>query len=221
MNELKALGTARNRKIYGRHGVGGKMYGVSYANLGQLQKKIKIDHDLAVRLWASGNHDARVLATMVADPEQMDSKTLEAWAGDLDNYVLTDAFSGLAARSRHAEAKLRKWSRSRKEWLGSAGWNLLAHLAMQDDALADEFFGGYLETIEGGIHQGRNRARHAMNNALIAIGIRNGRLHRQAVATAKRIGKVEVDHGQTSCKTPEAVPYMEKTLAHQRKRKRC
>src|SRR3990172_1099061 len=90
--ELNKMGTEQNRKVYARHGVGPNMYGVSYANLGALKKKIKVDHGLALDLWASGNHDARVLATMIADPKQADDELLDGWVRDLDNYVLTDAF---------------------------------------------------------------------------------------------------------------------------------
>jgi 3-methyladenine DNA glycosylase AlkD len=60
--ELRSLGTEQNRKIYSRHGVQGEMFGVSYANLEKLRKKIKTDHMLAGQLWAAGNHDARILA---------------------------------------------------------------------------------------------------------------------------------------------------------------
>jgi 3-methyladenine DNA glycosylase AlkD len=56
MAELKKLGTAQNRKVYERHGAGKKMYGVSYAALTAMKKKIKQDHDLAVKLWNTGNH---------------------------------------------------------------------------------------------------------------------------------------------------------------------
>jgi hypothetical protein len=35
MKELKASGTAQNRKVYRRHGVVGEMFGVSYAALGK------------------------------------------------------------------------------------------------------------------------------------------------------------------------------------------
>ena len=44
-----------------------------------------------------------------------------------------------------------------------------------------------------------------MNGALISIGIRNAKLEKLAIAAAKRIGKVEVDHLETSCKTPDRV----------------
>ena len=55
LESLKAMGTAQNQKVYGRHGVTGKMYGVSYANLGKLKKEIKMNHGLAVSLWSTGN----------------------------------------------------------------------------------------------------------------------------------------------------------------------
>src|SRR5262245_7914566 len=77
--QLEAMGTEQNRKIYTRHGVAGPMFGVSYANLGALKKKIKVDQGLAEELWDSGNHDARVLAAMVADPRSIAEPTLDAW----------------------------------------------------------------------------------------------------------------------------------------------
>ena len=64
---LRKAGTAQNVKVYGRHGVKGDAFGVSYAELGRLHKTIGTDHGLARALWATGNHDARVLATMIAD----------------------------------------------------------------------------------------------------------------------------------------------------------
>lgn len=218
MKELKSMGTAQNRKIYGRHGVSGAMFGISFANLGKLQKKIKIDHDLAVNLWASGNHDARVLATMIADPVAVKSADLDAWARDLDNYVLTDALAGLAGKTPVAASKMKKWTRSSGEWTGRAGWHLVAKLAMSAEDIPDEFFEAQLVTIEENIHQKKNRVRDAMNNALIAIGVRNPALEKLAIATARRIGKVEVDHGETSCKTNDAEAYIEKTKEYRKKK---
>jgi 3-methyladenine DNA glycosylase AlkD len=220
MKELKENGTAQNRKVYARHGVGKKMYGVSYANLGKLCRRIKVDHALARKLWASGNHDARILATMVADPAEAAGPLLEAWAKELDNYVLTDAVAALCSKTDLARRQMQKWTRSRQEWLGRAGWHLLAGLAMRDQELPDEFFAPYLATIESDIHRRRNRVRDAMNNALIAIALRNGKLEKQATAAARRIGKIEVDHGETGCKTPDAREYIARAKAH-RKRKQA
>jgi 3-methyladenine DNA glycosylase AlkD len=206
----------RNRKVYRRHGVTGEQYGVSYAELGKLEKKIKTDHRLAVALWTTGNHDARVLATMVADPAAVDDALAESWVADLDNYVIADAFSALVAGSPPARAKAESWAGSPVDWIGQTGWTVIARLAMDGDGPGDGWFAERLATIERTIHQRPNRTRHAMNTALIAIGVRGEPFRDQALAAAARIGRVEVDHGETGCKTPDAAAYVERTLARRK-----
>lgn len=217
MAELETLGTEQNRKVYARHGVTGEAFGVSYGNLEKLRKKAGKDTALAGELWATGNHDARVLATKVADPKKVSAETLDAWSADLENYVLTDAVAALAGKSPQAAELAERWSRSEKEFQAAAGWSLLASLAMQAPdrgGLPDEDLSRRLEEIETGIAAAANRVRYAMNNALIAIGAYRPALTERAVAAASAIGPVEVDHGETGCKTPDAAAYIEKTRAH-------
>ncbi len=221
MRQLDTLGTAQNRKIYARHGISSPVFGVSYANLGKLTKQIKTDHDLAEQLWETGNHDARVLATMIADPARMSAAKLVAWSQGLSNYVLTDAFSGLAARSPAAPELMRKWTASAQEWTGSAGWNILGWLLRDAPALDDAALEKFVGDIETKIHTSKNRVKYAMNNALIGIGARNQKLEKLALAAAERIGKVEIDHGETGCKTPDAVAYIKKTVEYRRKKSRA
>ena len=216
LNELEALGSEQTRKTYQRHGVIGKQFGVSFASLGKLQKKIKTDHRLAQKLWASGIHDAQILATMIADPLQMSPREIEKWSKRLSNYVLTDALAGLVSKSPSAREMAASWTNSKDEWLASAGWQILSGLALRDESLPDSFFQPYLETIGIDIHKRKNRVRHAMNGALIGIGSRNSKLEKQALALAAKIGKVEVDHGETGCKTPDAAAYIRKTVAHKK-----
>lgn len=220
MKALEAMGTAQNRKVYTRHGVGRKMFGVSYANLGKLKKAIKTDHALAKKLWSSKNHDARILATMVADPSMIKSSDLDAWAKDLDNYIVADAFSSLVAKTEYARNKMKKWIRSRGEWTGAAGWNLVATMAMQVEELSDGVFDQYLDTIQSRIHGSKNRVRHAMIMALIAIGMRNGKLEKKALAVNHRIGFVDVDHGDTGCRTPDPDNYIKRAKARRKKQKK-
>jgi 3-methyladenine DNA glycosylase AlkD len=210
--ELRRLGTAQNRKIYGRHGVAGPLFGVSYKNLGLMVRKIKVDHDLACALWSSGNHDARVLATMVADPARIDAATAERWIKDVPDGVIADALAGLVARSPVARRKAEKWIASKRAWTSQAGWSVTARMTMKgmlEESCLKELIG----VIENGIHQAPNRTREAMNSALIAIGITSKKLHKAAIAAARRIGTVEVDHGETCCVTPDAVASIEKGRA--------
>ena len=82
-------------------------------------------------------------------------------------------FPAWSARSPHRQTRMEKWSKSKGEWIGRSGWQLLAHLAMNDTGLPDSYFESHLATIEKEVHTRKNRVRDAMNSALIAIGIRN------------------------------------------------
>lgn len=218
LEELRSLGTEQNRKIYRRHGVTTDQFGVSYANLGRLKKRIKTSHDLAQAIWDSGNHDARVLATMIADPKRSTEEMLDRWASETSNATLAGAVADLAAASPHARILAERWADSDDEWIGSAGWHVLARLAGHRNELPDEFFDRYLDRIERDIHAQKNRVREGMNNALIAIGVRNAALTGRSLAVAAAVGAVEIDHGQTNCKTPHAAQYIQKTLRHRQTR---
>lgn len=218
MRELEANGTAQNRKVYARHGIGEKMFGVSFANLEKLRKQIKVDHELAAQLWATGNHDAKILATMIADPQALTDKQAEAWAKDLDNYGIAEMFGRLVVKSPLALKKAKKWHKANDEWIASAGWRMISHLAADNPGLSDEYFDPYLELIATSIHQQKNRVRYEMNGALIAIGLRNEALEQKALEVARKIGKVIVDHGQTGCKTPDAAEYIAKALVYRHKK---
>ena len=213
MAGLKTMGTEQNRKVYARHGIGKKMYGVSYANLNKLKKQVGTDQGLAEQLWASANHDARVLATMVADPAGTKSGTLDSWIKDVDSSVLADALRDLVAQTSFAFKKFEKWSPSKSEFVGQVGWGLLSYLATHADDLDDAFFIEQLRTIEAEGHVRPNRVRHSMNGAIISIGARNATLRKRATATAKRIGRIDVDHGETNCTTPAAILYIDKMWA--------
>jgi 3-methyladenine DNA glycosylase AlkD len=215
--ELQAAGTAQTRKTLARHGVGPDMFGVSYAVFGKLVKKIKQDHALALELWATGNHDCRTLAAMIADPATLTVREMDAWVKDLDNYVLTECFARLVARSPHAKERAEKWMAANGERIESAGWVILGCLAGADGELPDAYFEKYLDKIERGIHGAKNRVRHSMNMALIAIGGYRDKLTAKAIAASGRIGRVEVDHGDTDCKTPVAADYIRKMVARRKK----
>lgn len=218
MAALEAQGTEQNRKIYRRHGVLGEQFGVSFANLKKLVKGRKGNDELAQQLWDSGNHDARVLATMIARSKHLDIEQASRWADDLDSYVLADAFGKLLAGSPQAQALHEMWKDDGREFVAQVAWNLLVHLADKSKTLDDTYFETRLRQIETEVHQRPNRVRHAMNMALIGIGGRNEALRQLAVATADRIGQIQVDHGDTGCTTPLPEPYIERMWQHKRKK---
>ncbi len=126
----------------------------------------------------------------------------------LDGY-----FAALVARSAIAEKTMRAWMKSTDESRREVGYGIFsARLKSDASSVSDADADKVLATIEKEIHGSANWARRAMNGALISIGIYKPALRKKTIDTAKRIGKVEVDHGETSCKTPDAVIYIDKAL---------
>jgi 3-methyladenine DNA glycosylase AlkD len=210
---LESAGTEQTRKIYRRHGFADPMYGVSYAALGKLKKQIKRDQQLAEALWKTRNHDAQVLATMVADPAEFDAVLAHSWADSAVDYGTQDALAkDVVSHTPHAQELAEQWVASSDDLLNRAGWSTVGSLAtLGDDDIPNAWFTEFFEPIAAQIHSSSNRVKEGMNSALIAIGSRNDALRGPATEAARRIGKVTVDHGETNCKTPDAVSYIEKT----------
>jgi 3-methyladenine DNA glycosylase AlkD len=223
LSRLEAAGNETTRKTLLRHGAKDPLYGVKYADLYKLEKEIKrvfkkasdALQTLALELWATGNHDAQVLATLLADGTRMDEATIDQWMSDCGTcHFMVDAVTGVVAKSSFAALKREAWRQSDDEWIGRAGWRLVSEAAA-DPTTDDTYLDERLAEIEANIHQAKNRTREAMNSAVINIGIRGGVWAEKAMATAGRIGKVHIDHGDTSCKTPDAATYIKKTLDYQ------
>lgn len=212
MRALEKAGSAQTRKTYLRHGAKEPMFGVSFAFLKTLVKRIGVDHELALALWDTKNHDARTLAAKIADPAKIGRSDLDRWAQGAQ--VCGGYVEMLAAESPHGASKAREWFASSDPTLRASAWTLAGFLTSLDETIPDAWFVERLAHIEKSIHSASNAERNAMNRALITIGGRNAALRKAATAAAKRIGKVEVDHGDTDCKTPDAGQYIEKMWAH-------
>jgi hypothetical protein len=149
-------------------------------------------------------------------------------AKDTGNYVISDAFSNITADSPHAAGRIKAWVAAKptkaNEYLLRAGYsaasaNLTRRRKSKPDPatdLPDALLSDLLTRIEKTIHDVPNRTREGMNTCLICIGAYRESLRTRALGVAKSIGKVDVDHGQTGCKTPDAAAYIERTLARRK-----
>ncbi len=107
------------------------------------------------------------------------------------------------------------WRFDAGEWRSAIGWRMVSALASKGNISLDAG-GAYLSEIEAGVASAPNRTRLAMNSALIALGGHNVCLYEDVVACSGRIGPIQVDHGDTGCKTPDPVVYMQKMRARQK-----
>src|SRR5262245_51601957 len=201
---LKKLGKPQTAAIYKRHGSGDNVFGVLTSEIAKLQKKIKVDHVLAMELWKTKNAEARLLALQVADPEKLTLADADRLLNDGPVRFVGYYLSGLVARSPIAEKTMRSWMNSREEFQREMGYGIFSVLLNDDpSSVSDADAEKVLGRIEKEIHRSPNWAKYAMNGALISIGIYKPALRQKTIEAAKRIGKVEVDHGETNCKTPD------------------
>lgn len=214
MEQLQSAGSEQTRKTYARHGVQQPMFGVSFASLKALMKRIGVDHELALALWETGNFDARNLAVKIVDPAQMSLAQLDTWALDPGARMCSGYVANVAVEGPHAQACVKRWLAAANETKRCVGWGLVCALAMRDATMNDAAFSRWMIQIEAVIHKASNAEREAMNHAVIAIGCRSADLRKAASEAAQRIGKVEVDHGDTACKTPDAASYIDKAWGH-------
>lgn len=207
MQELEALGNAQTVQTYCRHGAEGPMFGVKVGDLKKLLRKIKGDQALAMELWDTGNADAMYLAALVADGSQMTKTQLNHWCKTAWWHMLSGyAVPFVAAEHRDARGIALKWMKAKQEDIATSGWATYALLlsVRPDEGLDKDEIQALLNTVESTIHAAPNRVRYNMNNFVISVGAYYKPLLRAAKATAKRIGKVEVDMGDTACKVPLA-----------------
>ncbi len=211
--QLKAFGSEQTKKTFLRHGAKEPFFGVKVADLKVLQKKIKTDHVLALELYDTGNSDAMYLAGMIADPIAFTKAQLQKWVKGAYWYMLSGfTVPWVASEGKFGRELAIDWIDSNNEMIASAGWSTYSCiLSIKPDADLDlKEIEKLLGRVKAEIGSAANRVRYAMNNFVIAVGGYVSPLTAKAKATAKAIGAVEVDMGDTSCKVPDACAYIEK-----------
>jgi len=159
--------------------------GISLWDLRKVAKDIGTDHELAIALWKSGIHEARMLAAFVDDPGQVTEEQMDAWVLDFESWDVCDTVTtDLFYRTTFARRKALQWSRSQPEFVKRAGFAMMAGIAWHAKGAEDATFLPFLDAIVRGATDDRNYVRKAVSWALRNIGKRNLALNRRAVATA-------------------------------------
>lgn len=172
-----------------RFGITGeRRLGVAVPVLRRLARGLGRDHALALALWQTAIPDARILAGLVADPQRLGSRQMDAWARDFESWDVCDqtCLNAFCA-SPLAWRKVQAWSTRQEEFVRRAAFSLLAALAVHDKQASDEDFVAALALVEAAAGDERNFVKKAVNWALRTIGKRNTTLHAAAISAARRI----------------------------------
>jgi 3-methyladenine DNA glycosylase AlkD len=160
--------------------------GISIYKLRELAKVIGKDHQLALKLWDSGIHDARLLACFVEEPHRITGEQMDAWANDFDSWDICDqACISLFDSSPLAWKKIFQWAECKKEFVKRGAFALLAGLAVHDKKASNNKFEQYSLLMKENSVDDRNYVKKAINWALRNIGKRNISLNKKMINLAE------------------------------------
>jgi 3-methyladenine DNA glycosylase AlkD len=189
INYLKSLSNEQNKEGQARFGINTeKSFGINIPVLRNLAKQYKKQHELALQLWSTGYHEARILAVFIDDYRQVTEQQMEAWAADFNSWDLCDQCCGnLFDKTPFTYDKATAWAAREEEFVRRAGFTLMATLAVHDKKAPDEKFFHFFSLIEQFAFDERNFVKKAVNWALRQMGKRSLVLHKKATATAEKL----------------------------------
>ncbi|MCX6627734.1 MAG: DNA alkylation repair protein [Candidatus Solibacter sp.] len=190
---LRAQADPKNVAGMARYGIStAGTLGVSMPVIRRLARQAGRSHSLAAELWASGIHEARILATIVDEPARVTRRQMNQWARDFDSWDVCDqACQNLFRYTPFAWAMAAEWAGAKREFVRRAAFSLMAGLAVKAKGAPDEDFEALLPLIAAAATDPRNMVKKAVNWALRAIGKRNPHLRRAAIAAAENIRAID------------------------------
>ena len=193
LQELRSKRNAESVRGMAKFGINtAKAYGVSIPKLRKLAKQIGRNHELALKLWSSEIHEARLLAGFIDEPSKVTEKQLEEWVKSFDSWDICDQVcSNLFDQTIFSYSKAFEWSKRQEEFVKRAGFVMMAALSVHDKRAKDKDFEEFLPVIKREANDDRNYVKKAVNWALRQIGKRDARLNRSAIDTAHEIEKMD------------------------------
>lgn len=191
--KLRSLSNPKN--VAGMAGFGinpEKALGITIPVLRVQAKEIGKDHELALELWTSEFHEARILASMIDDKKKVTGEQMEGWVRDFNSWDLCDqCVMNLFAYTPFAWTKAVEWCGRDEEFVKRAGFVMMARLAVSDKKAADERFELFFPIIIRESSDSRNFVKKAVNWALRQIGKRNPALNKRAIETGRAIETID------------------------------
>ena len=187
---IESLKNPKNVAQMARFGIRSKtkVYGVPVPELRRMSRIIKKDHNLALKLWDSKIHEARVLAGMIADADKLTVEQTERWVKDFDSWDVCDqTCMNLLCRSKTANKQIAGFSKRKEEFVKRTAFALIAALAVHDKKMNNKDFVRFFPLIKKASNDERNFVKKAVNWALRQIGKRNKKLNAEAIKVAREI----------------------------------
>lgn len=195
---LESMAESRYQEGMERFGIRyNRALGIRIPKLRAYAKELGKQHELALELWKTDLHEAKLVAIFLADPKKITLTEIEAWVKDFDSWDICDQACGnVFDKTPWAYDLAETWTKRKPEFEKRAGFTMIACLAIHDKKAEDERFIAFLPILEREAYDDRNFVKKAVNWALRQIGKRNDALKEHAMVCAESILK----QGSTSAK---------------------
>jgi len=193
IKRLEALANPKNVEGMARFGIRPKtkVLGVPIPEIRKIAKIIKKDHALALALFDSKIHEARILAGYIADPQKITEKQFERWVKTFDSWDVVDQVcSSCLDKTSFVYKKIFELSKRKEEFVKRTAFTLMAVLASHDKKAPNKKFLKFFPIIKRASTDERNFVKKAVNWALRGTGKRNSKLNKEAIKLAKEIHPV-------------------------------
>lgn len=189
LNELRSLANPINVEGMAKFGINPQYaLGISVPALREIAKEYRKNHSLALELWDSGIHEARLLASFIDDPAQVSEQQMERWVKDFNSWDICDqCCMNLFDKTKFAYQKVVEWSEREEEFVKRAGIVLIATLAVHDKKAPDDYFEPFFTILLRNATDERNFVKKAVNWSLRQLGKRNKYLHYRAISVAREM----------------------------------
>jgi len=215
--QLEDFGHESVRRLYAKQGAGANQFGVKLGDLRGLAKKLKKNHPLALQLWASGNSDAMILATMVMDPGQLTAADAQTMAEPLTYAKPLDELVGnVLVHTPFAEELRLRWMNAPEGLLGRAGWQLLVARITRGDTEGLDY-DALLAQIEAEILTTPKPKQEVMNRVLAEIGIQTPNYRQRCIELGERLGRFDDRPVHKGCTSPYVPEWIAAVLNRQKK----
>lgn len=151
-------------------------------------KKRSDRHALAMQFWDSEIHEARILASIIANPNELPPDEMDRWTFDFYSWDVCDqCCSNLFQKTTYFIDKAFAYSKAEPEFVKRCGFTLMAQYAQHHKKASDAPCLLFLQRIEEEAHDGRNFVKKAVNWALREIAQRNDSMLMEAETCAYRL----------------------------------
>ncbi|HWU60645.1 MAG TPA: DNA alkylation repair protein [Ensifer sp.] len=161
--------------------------GISTDEMRRIARLIKKDHDRALALWQTNVREARLLASMTAEPKKLSLEEARRWAADFNSWEIVDTVSDLFVESGHWPVLIPEFAADEREFVRRTAFSMMAWAAVHLKKEPDAHILAFLPLIERTAFDPRNFVRKAVNWALRQIGKRNYACRGPAWAVAEEL----------------------------------